>query len=61
VFAVLAVSCWIEARTGLSTALEFTRRRQGWPIRKIVKTARRYRTIQIQAGRQTSPPPTPGG
>jgi len=40
VFAVLAVSCWIEARTG-------------WPIRKIVKTARRYRTIQIQAGRQT--------
>ena len=40
VFAALAVSRWIEARTG-------------WPIRKFVKTARRYRTIQIQAGRQT--------
>ena len=39
-FAALAVSRWIEARTG-------------WPIRKFVKTARRYRTIQIQAGRQT--------
>ena len=26
---------------------------QRWPIRKFVKTARRYRTIQIQAGRQT--------
>jgi hypothetical protein len=40
VFAALAVSRWIEARTG-------------WSIRKFVKTARRYRTIQIQAGRQT--------
>ena len=39
-FAALAVSRWIEARTG-------------WSIRKFVKTARRYRTIQIQAGRQT--------
>ena len=37
VFAALAVSRWIEARTG-------------WSIRKFVKTARRYRTIQIQAG-----------
>jgi len=40
VFAALAVSRWIEAQTG-------------WTVRKFVKTARRYRTIQIQAGRQT--------
>ena len=40
VFAALAVSRWIETRTG-------------WSIRKFVKTARRYRTIEIQAGRQT--------
>jgi len=40
VFAALAVSRWIEARTG-------------WSIRKFVRTARRYRTIKIQAGRQT--------
>jgi transposase len=39
VFAALAVTRRIEARTGRST-------------RKFVKTARRYRTIQIQAGRQ---------
>jgi hypothetical protein len=39
VFAALAVSRWIEAQTG-------------WSIRKFVKTARRYRTIEIQAGRQ---------
>ena len=37
VFAALAVSRWIEPTTG-------------WSIRKFVKTARRYRTIQIQAG-----------
>jgi hypothetical protein len=37
VFAALAVSRWIETATG-------------WPIRKFVKTARRYRTVQIQAG-----------
>jgi DDE family transposase len=37
VFAALAVSRWIEAQTG-------------WSIRKFVKTARRYRTVQIQAG-----------
>ena len=36
-FAALAVSRWIEHQTG-------------WSIRKFVKTARRYRTIQIQAG-----------
>ena len=36
-FAGLAVSRWIERRTGGS-------------IRKFVKTARRYRTIQIQVG-----------
>jgi hypothetical protein len=37
VFAALAVSRWIEAQTG-------------WSIRKFVKTARRYREIQIKAG-----------
>ncbi len=40
VFAALAVSRWIEHHTG-------------WSIRKFVKTARRYRTIQIQAGPHT--------
>jgi hypothetical protein len=40
VFAALAVSRWIEDTTG-------------WSIRKFVKTARRYRTIQIQAGPHT--------
>jgi hypothetical protein len=40
VFAALAVSRWIEAQTG-------------WSIRKFVKTARRYRTIQVQAGQHT--------
>jgi transposase len=37
VFAALAVGRWIEHQTG-------------WSIRRFVKTARRYRTIQIQAG-----------
>lgn len=37
VFAALAVSRWIEHRTG-------------WSIRKFVKTARRCRTVEIQAG-----------
>ena len=40
VFAALAVSRWIEARTG-------------WSIRKFVRKARRYRTVEIQAGRRT--------
>lgn len=40
VFAALAVSRWIEDTTG-------------WSIRKFVKTLRRYRTIQIQAGAHT--------
>jgi hypothetical protein len=40
VFAALAVGRWIEHQTG-------------WPIRKFVKTARRYRVIQIQAGSHT--------
>jgi hypothetical protein len=40
VFAALAVSRWTEARTG-------------WSTRKFIKKARRYRTIEIQAGRQT--------
>ncbi|GAA2017985.1 hypothetical protein GCM10009799_52250 [Nocardiopsis rhodophaea] len=40
VFAALAVGRWIEERTG-------------WPITKFVRTARRYRTIEIQAGGHT--------
>jgi hypothetical protein len=40
VFAALAVSRWIEDHTG-------------WSIRKFVRTSRRYRTIQIQAGNHT--------
>jgi hypothetical protein len=36
VLAALAVSRWIEAATG-------------WSIRRFVRTAHRYRTIQIQA------------
>ena len=40
VFAALAVSRWIENATG-------------WSIRKFVRTARRYRTIEIQAGDHT--------
>jgi Transposase DDE domain len=40
VFAALAVSRWIEATTG-------------WSIRKFVRTARRYSTIEIQAGDHT--------
>ena len=39
VFAALAVSHWIEAQTG-------------WSIKKFVRTTRRYRTVQIKAGRQ---------
>jgi hypothetical protein len=40
VFAALAVSRWIEHQTG-------------WSIKKFVRTARRYRTIEIQAGAHT--------
>ena len=40
VFAALAASRWIENQTG-------------WSIRKFVRTARRYRTIEIQAGEHT--------
>jgi transposase len=40
VFAALAVSRWIEDRTG-------------WSIKKFVRTARRYRIIDIQAGGHT--------
>ena len=39
VFAALAVSHSIEHQTG-------------WTIKKFVRTARRYRTIRIKAGRQ---------
>jgi hypothetical protein len=39
VVAALAVSHWIEHQTGLS-------------IKKFVRTARRYRTVKIKAGRQ---------
>ena len=40
VFAALAVSHWIETQTG-------------WSIKKFVRTARRYRTVQIKVGQQT--------
>jgi hypothetical protein len=40
VFAALAVARSIEDRTG-------------WSIRKFVRTARRYRTVEIQAGAHT--------
>lgn len=40
VFAALATSHWIEQTTG-------------WSIRRFVRTARRYRTIKIQAGAHT--------
>jgi transposase len=40
VFAALAISRWIEAQTS-------------WSIKKFVRTARRYRTIEIQAGDHT--------
>jgi hypothetical protein len=39
-FAALAVSRWVENRTG-------------WSIRKFVRTTRRYRTVKIQAGAHT--------
>ncbi len=48
VFAATAVSHWIEHQTG-------------WSIKKFVRTARRYRTVTIQAGNHTltaaEPPP----
>jgi hypothetical protein len=40
VFAAMAVTHWIEHQTG-------------WSIKKFVRTVRRYRTVTIQAGRQT--------
>lgn len=40
VFAALAVSRWVENTTG-------------WTIKRFVTTARRYRTIEIQAGEHT--------
>ena len=40
VFAAMAVSHWSEHQTG-------------WSIKKFVRTARRYRTVQIRAGQQT--------
>ena len=50
VFAALAVSRWIETTTG-------------WSIRRFVKTARRYRTMEIQAGDHTitAADPLPAG
>jgi hypothetical protein len=45
VFAALAGSHWIEDITG-------------WSINKFVRTARRCRTVEIQTGAHTSPPPT---
>jgi hypothetical protein len=49
VFAALAVSRWIEARTC-------------WSIKKFIRTARRYRTVEIQAGEHaiTAADPLPG-
>jgi hypothetical protein len=48
VFAALAVSQFVENRTG-------------WSIRKFVRTTRRYRTVYINAGNQIltaeDPPP----
>jgi hypothetical protein len=48
VFAAMAVSHWIEHQTG-------------WSIKKFVRTARRHRTVTIQAGNHTltaaEPPP----
>ena len=38
-FAALAVARFVEDRTG-------------WSIRKFVRTTRRYRTVQIRAGKQ---------
>ena len=48
VFAALAVSHWIEHQTG-------------WSIKKFVRTARRYRAVQIRAGQQilTAADPVP--
>jgi transposase len=40
VFAALAITRLIEDRTG-------------WTIKKFVRTARRYRSVQIRAGNQT--------
>src|SRR4029077_16134833 len=40
VFAAMAASHWIETQTG-------------WSIKKFVRTARRYRTVTIQAGNHT--------
>jgi hypothetical protein len=40
VFTALAITRWLEDTTG-------------WSIKKFVRTARRYRTIQIQAGAHT--------
>jgi hypothetical protein len=40
VFAALAVIHWIERQTG-------------WSIKKFVRTARRYRTVKIRAGKHT--------
>src|SRR5262249_61265907 len=39
VFAAMAVSHYIEHQTG-------------WSIKKFIRTARRYRTVKIKAGRQ---------
>ena len=44
VFAALAVSRWMKSRPAGQ--------------RKFARTARRYRTVEIQAGPVSSPPPT---
>lgn len=47
VFAAIAVSYWIEHQTG-------------WSIKKFVRTACRYQTVQIQAGGLDTHPCLPG-
>jgi hypothetical protein len=49
VFAALAVSRWTGHQTG-------------WPVRRLVRAARRYRAIEIQAGLRliTAARPLPG-
>jgi hypothetical protein len=42
----MTVSHWIEHQTG-------------WSIKKFARTARRYRTVQIRAGRQILTPLIP--
>src|SRR5258708_22860143 len=42
--------CSTQEGDGRSAVSRWIEHQAGWSIRKFVKTARRYRTIQIQAG-----------